>query len=464
MKQHMHLALISVFSLVTIACSSSLVKPKGPTVGNSVATAPARQARVEPEKLPAPKTVTREAFERITTPLYEQRSQSLVLSRASWVLSTPLAGGQRLGLIGGGTRVREKSHVVNDDCSSPWIEVEPQGWVCVLVKPSLRPPTSAMPAKAMRNMPGTYAIATKTARFYKSRGDAEAGTRSRRAKGDMVKRRETVHLDNGQVLWRTDRDEYVDPSTLRRLSGSRFQGVDLTDEHSPMLPFAFAVHGQSQNKSILVRAAPSRSARVVKRLAKRSVVEVLSYSDDGDFVNVAPGRWIDREDLRIVEARTRPSHVAAGTRWIDVDLDQQLVVAYEGATAVFATLASTGKGINATPTGVFNITRKKRQTTMRSDRSKKQSYSVAVPWPVYFNKGFAFHSTYWHNNFGSPRSHGCVNLSPSDAARLYRFVGPEMPAGWTVVYGHETQPGTAVHVRSKEDDATFESAPRLASQ
>ena len=199
-------------------------------------------------------------------------------------------------------------------------------------------------------------------------------------------------------------------------------------------------------------------------MSGRSVVEVLEHSEDGEFVRIGEGRWIARADLRIVEQRERPANVKDEGRWIDVDLDQQLVVAYEGSRPVFATLASTGKGKNATPTGVFNITRKKRQTTMRNDRKKRQTYSVAVPWPVYFNKGFAFHSTYWHNNFGSPRSHGCINLSPTDAVRLYGFVGPEMPAGWTVVYGHKTQPGTAVHVRSAEARANEDSDALLASQ
>ena len=317
----------------------------------------------------------------------------------------------------------------------------------------------------MRSLPGSYAIASKTTVFYKDLAQAQGGSGGRAAKGDMVKRRQRIALEDGRVFWRTDRGEYVDSSTLRRMSGSRFHGVDLTDDHSPMLPFAFAVHNKRPKLPVVVRSGPSHSARAIARVPGRSVVEVLAYSDDGDFIQIAEGRWIARTELRIVEHRARPANVDAGGRWVDVDLDQQLVVAYEGSQAVFATLASTGKGVNATPTGVFSITRKKRQTTMRSDRSKRQTYSVAVPWPMYFNRGFAFHSTYWHNNFGSPRSHGCVNLSPTDAARMYRFVGPEMPAGWTVVYGHESQPGTVVHVRSAESDTVLDTPDqRLASQ
>jgi lipoprotein-anchoring transpeptidase ErfK/SrfK len=464
MNKCIHLALLSFSSLLYIACGSSA--PKHSTLSAQAPVVKAtRSVKAEnPNAIDKGDLERPERFVRIHTPMFAEKSESLVITSATWVLATPFAEGERLGLISGSTRVAEKSHVSNEHCPTPWVEVEPQGWVCVAVKPSMRPPTSANPAKGMRKLPGSFAIAPKGTVFYKSIARAEAGERGRPAKGDMVKRRQTLHLDDGRKFWKTDRGEYVDASTLRRMSGSRFQGVDLSDEHSPMLPFAFAVHTKSPKKPVVVRNGPSYTSRVVRRMSGRSVVEVLEHSDDGEFVRIDEGKWIARTDLRIVEQRERPSDVKEDGRWIDVDLDQQLVVAYEGARPVFATLASTGKGVNATPTGVFNITRKKRQTTMRNDRKKRQTYSVAVPWPVYFNKGFAFHSTYWHNNFGSPRSHGCINLSPTDAVRLYRFVGPEMPAGWTVVYGHESQPGTAVQVRSAEASASEDSDSRLASQ
>jgi hypothetical protein len=463
MNQCIHIALLPISAMLYAGCASSV--RTAPPASSASAALSSKAAEVTPLPANSPANSTPgEAFERVWTPLFETRSESLRLARATWVLATPSADGQRLGLIGGGTRVPEKSHVLNDECPSPWIEVEPQGWVCVAVKASPRPPSSAQPARVMRKLPGTYAIATKSTRFFKSLAAAQEGQRSRPALGDMVKRRKVVHLEDGQTMWRTDRGEFVDPSTLRRLGGSRFQGVDLRDEHSPSLPFAFAIHANNATKSVLVRRAPSASARVVRRLPRRSVVEVLGHSEEGEYVEISDGEWIAQADLRIVRSRARPAGVAQGARWVDVDLDQQLVVAYEGSQAVFATLASTGKGKDATPTGVFHITRKKRHTTMRNDRSKKQSYSVAVPWPVYFNKGFAFHSTYWHNGFGSPRSHGCVNLSPSDATKLYSFVGPEMPAGWTVVYGHKSQPGTAIHVHSSKGNVHVGSDTRLASQ
>ena len=456
------LSLLVSASLCYLGCAASVPSEKRTNLSTARAVlATSTSASVAP-RVEGPAPMAAPEIERIFTPLFGDKTASLQLRRASWALAMPRADGERLGLIGGKVRVAEKSHVINEDCPTPWIEVEPQGWICVEVSPSTRAPSAETAAKSMRNLPGSYAIASKSSVFYKSKESAQEGKGGRTAKGDMVKRRGTTTLDDGRVFWKTDRGEYVESSSLRRMSGSRFEGVDLTDDHGPMLPFAFAVHPKSPKRPLVVRSAPSPSAPVSGRLPGRTVVEVLEYSEDGEFVQVGERQWMARSDLRVVQQRTRPADVEADGRWVDVDLDQQLVVAYQGSQAVFATLASTGKGENATPTGIFSITRKKRQTTMRSDRSKSQTYSVAVPWPMYFNRGFAFHSTYWHNNFGTPRSHGCVNLSPSDAARMYRFVGPEMPAGWTVVYGHESQPGTVVQVRSA--DSTLEdSDQRLAS-
>jgi hypothetical protein len=87
---------------------------------------------------------------------------------------------------------------------------------------------------------------------------------------------------------------------------------------------------------------------------------------------------------------------------------------------------------------------------MSSD--KESVYSVAdVPWTMYYDRDFALHTAYWHDGFGSPRSHGCVNLSPRDARLLYHWSSPDVPPGWTTVYGNTDVPGSLVRVRSNRD-------------
>ncbi|MEZ4770776.1 MAG: LysM peptidoglycan-binding domain-containing protein [Caldilineales bacterium] len=112
-------------------------------------------------------------------------------------------------------------------------------------------------------------------------------------------------------------------------------------------------------------------------------------------------------------------------RWIDINLSTQSLTAYEGNTPVFNTLVSTGSTF-PTPVGTYHI-----QYKVRSQRMTGPGYDLPnVPWVMYFtNRGHAIHGAYWHNNFGHPMSHGCVNMRPSEAEWLYNFT----PNGATVV-------------------------------
>lgn len=108
---------------------------------------------------------------------------------------------------------------------------------------------------------------------------------------------------------------------------------------------------------------------------------------------------------------------ADGAHWIDVDLSQQRVYAYAGDTIVNSFLASTGTWQFPTVTGKYKIWIK----LLYTDMAGPGYYLPDVPYTMYFYKGYGIHGTYWHNNFGTPMSHGCVNLSIPDAAWLYDF-------------------------------------------
>jgi lipoprotein-anchoring transpeptidase ErfK/SrfK len=104
-----------------------------------------------------------------------------------------------------------------------------------------------------------------------------------------------------------------------------------------------------------------------------------------------------------------------GTRWIDVDLTNQMVNAYEGDVVVNSFVVSTGTWMTPTVTGQYKVYVKYRSAKM----SGPGYYLPNVPYIMYFYKGYGLHGTYWHNNFGTPMSHGCVNLRTDDAAWLY---------------------------------------------
>ena len=113
-----------------------------------------------------------------------------------------------------------------------------------------------------------------------------------------------------------------------------------------------------------------------------------------------------------------------GKRWIDVNLSEQRVYAYEGDIVVNAFIVSTGTSRTPTVTGKYKIWIKLKSTTM----SGPGYHLTNVPYAMYFYKGYGLHGTYWHNNFGTPMSHGCVNLSIPDAQWLYNwaFEGTEV--------------------------------------
>ena len=115
----------------------------------------------------------------------------------------------------------------------------------------------------------------------------------------------------------------------------------------------------------------------------------------------------------------RPFNVGDTERWIDIDLTTQTLTAFEGDTAVFSTLISSGTREYPTVTGQFRVWLRYQSQTMDGTRLGYDYYLENVPYVMYFFEDYAIHGAYWHNNFGNPMSHGCVNVEPNDAEWLY---------------------------------------------
>ena len=128
------------------------------------------------------------------------------------------------------------------------------------------------------------------------------------------------------------------------------------------------------------------------------------------------------------------SYASTTEKWIDVNLSTQTVTAYDGTQAIQSFLVSTGKAWTPTVQGTFRIW----GTTPIQDMSggslaAGDSYYLAdVQHVQYFYQGYAFHAAYWHNNFGTPMSRGCVNMRPADAKWLFDWASPQVSqAGWS---------------------------------
>jgi LysM repeat protein len=117
----------------------------------------------------------------------------------------------------------------------------------------------------------------------------------------------------------------------------------------------------------------------------------------------------------------------SGKKWIEVNLSEQSLTAWQGDVAVMHTSISSGRSNTPTVTGRFTIGNK-----YKAQRMSGPGYDLPnVPWVMYFYSAYAIHGAYWHNNFGTPMSHGCVNMRSDEAQMLYEWA----PAG-TEVYVH----------------------------
>ncbi len=116
---------------------------------------------------------------------------------------------------------------------------------------------------------------------------------------------------------------------------------------------------------------------------------------------------------------------AYGEKWIEINLTNQTLTAWQGDIAVMHTNVSTGKAATPTVVGEFAVRTKIPSQTMSGD----DYYLPGVPWVMYFFADYAIHGAYWHMNFGVPMSHGCVNMLIPEAEALYNWA----PEGTRVV-------------------------------
>jgi L,D-transpeptidase catalytic domain len=140
--------------------------------------------------------------------------------------------------------------------------------------------------------------------------------------------------------------------------------------------------------------------------------------------------------------------VPASAKRIEVDLSRQTLYAFQNDRVVMSFPVSTGKWY-PTPTGTFHIWVKLRYTRMTGGTGADFYDLPNVPYVMFFyndqvgkGRGFSLHGAYWHNNFGYPMSHGCVNISPANAGKLYEWADPVVEGN--ITYASDANPGTEV--------------------
>jgi len=444
-------------------------------------------------------------------PEFPPGTQSLRLARSAPVRLAPGRDAERIGTVAQDTRVAWSKAARAPGCQKSWVEIAPRGWVCAdVLRASDKAPTGVELPRLDSDelVPGVYGKVTDAGaptwrlvtpadeararreqrRHHKGRhrhkhdappadepashpGDADdadappppepiADPDGRKMVpgdplvGSVNVRKYAEVVVGGKTFWKIEphKNVYLLATAIRQHAPSGMHGVRLGDDTGLTLPIAF-VEPRGHARSVWTHAR-AWGGGGVRRLAARAAVGVLEVAKDrrgkATAYRIGAREWIAAADARLVEAAPPPAGLALGERWVDVDLDREVVVAYEGTLPVYATLVSSGVKDHPTEPGVYRIWRKVAETDMRG-LTGESPYSVAtVPWTEFFapEKGLALHTAYWHDRFGKPVSHGCVNLAPIDARWLYFWTDPWVPPGWTMAAGVVDAPGSIVRVRS----------------
>jgi len=182
---------------------------------------------------------------------------------------------------------------------------------------------------------------------------------------------------------------------------------------------------------------------IVNREQKSIWYEIYDFHERKSY-------YVPTYDMRIIpddELAPLSPEVPETLKHIHIDLGTQTVTAFEDETPVLISRCSSGAGNTKTPLGDFRTYHKSPSVHMTNEGDDDAGiYDLpGVPWCSFFTgTGIAFHGTYWHNDYGRPRSHGCVNLPSVDAKFIYRWTSPVVPPG--VDYLHLPGQGTAVQV------------------
>lgn len=302
-------------------------------------------------------------------------------------------------------------------------------------------------------MPYRYArVMVEQLDVYERPGDP-APARTLPGVGTWVSIREE-RLVEEQLWYRIDRGGWIPASAVARSTPSAFHGMRVVP--GMPLPFGFVV---AEKLNVRARPGVDDDNPPIAELHRYQVVPILGVEKaaDGAWYRIGENRYVHSRHVRRVSPVIRPADIGPDERWIEVNLKEQTLVAYEGSRMVYATLVSSGLPRTPTVTGLFRIW-VKIQAGKMSGGSLEQGdfyYLADVPWTMYFYQGYGLHAAYWHDDFGRPKSRGCVNLSPLDAYWLFQWASPTLAPGQRAVRSSPDNPGTYVFVHRGTQPEAF---------
>ena len=370
-------------------------------------------------------------------------------------------------------------------CAGGWYAVEPFGFVCVGPRSTLDTASARLRGRVallpdvQADLPYSPAVSLGSPRYRR----VPTVDEQREAEPDRDKRRA---VPTGWVGTLDDRAAgHSMPPGLEGLFSPRASRPSMPDSAAAGARFVFARSFDAADRAWLVtpegalvprdrallREAPARASIALEgdvklplafvrprgaallgeqegklvptegRVAARTFLTVRderARGTSGHAVELSDGRIVKGRDVSVFRPRRRPTAVGEHERWVAVSVSEGTLVTYEGDRPVRALAMSAGAGgANGerfgTPIGGFRVAWKMVTSDM-SGNDQGVPWRVAhVPWVAYYQEGYAVHGAWWHDGFGEPRSHGCLNLTPADARELFGWMDPQLPAGWYAV-------------------------------
>ena len=260
---------------------------------------------------------------------------------------------------------------------------------------------------------------------------------------------------NGSTWFKTTKGLLAPRGRLGRVTASSFEGIELGGESGYELPMAW-IRGRKSSAIYTIdeEAQTLKQTGTMKRFQPIALTEKTVLIKKKKYQQLKDGTWMRRRHLQVTLPGELPEDLEPTERWIDLNLKQQTLIAFIGDQPIFATLISSGRKSDIkekdhrTPIGEWRVREKHITATMDGDGTAAGDlpYSIDdVPYVMYFHKAFALHGAFWHRNYGVRMSHGCVNLSPLDAKRLFFFADPPIEDGF---YGRwaKSAPGSRIRV------------------
>lgn len=242
--------------------------------------------------------------------------------------------------------------------------------------------------------------------------------RLQKSKIKYVALQNRVDTDKGR-FYQIATSEWISEEFISRAGIPNFQGYVF--KQNPTISFGWFIN-ETVGRSAPGYTAPETGTQF-RRENKIFVYESVMINDI-EWVKVGPDEWVEHRFIaRVTPSYTRPEAVPVD-KWIEINLYEQTLTAYENGNLVFATLISSGTPPFYTKPGVFQVYKKLEFDPMwgafEADRSDYY-YLEEVPYIMYYDELRALHGAYWQTLLGYQRSHGCVNLSVADSHWLYNW-------------------------------------------